>query len=192
MFIAEYLVGFSMLGMLVSYDDRVLKQFHTICRIDPGNSSAHTGEDDAGPSSMGGRDPDVVLRSVTQQVMTKMARGSEEWSCMIEQLTRIKPPSFSRGASPLMAENWVQDIEDMLAVLPCTDEQKVLFATYKLTREAKQWWRLVRLLEKQKPDPVAETWSHFREIFFKRYFPATIRSVKAAVFLHLTHGPMAV
>ncbi|XP_057958459.1 uncharacterized protein LOC131151223 [Malania oleifera] len=32
-----------------------------------------------------------------------------------------------------------QDIEEMLAVLPCMDEQKVAFATFKLKGEAKRW-----------------------------------------------------
>ncbi|XP_057977126.1 uncharacterized protein LOC131164127 [Malania oleifera] len=124
--------------------------------------------------------------------MVEMARGLGEQSCMIEQFTGMRPPSFSGGVDPLMAENWVQDIEDMLIVLPCTYEQKVLFATFKLTGEAKCQWRSARLLEEQIPNSVARTWTRFREIFFKRYFAATIRSAKEAEVLHLTQGSMTV
>ncbi|XP_057951056.1 uncharacterized protein LOC131145892 [Malania oleifera] len=108
-----------------------------------------------------------------------MARSSRERSCTIEQFTRMTPPLFSGGAYPLMAKNWVQDmedrqfshvqmsrreaytlvaknwvqdIEDMFIVLPCTDEEKVLFAMFNLIGEAKCWWRSVRLLEEQRPD----------------------------------------
>ncbi|XP_057972697.1 uncharacterized protein LOC131160834 [Malania oleifera] len=35
-------------------------------------------------------------------------------------------------------------------------------------------------------------WSRFREIFFEQYIPATVRSVKASEFLHLTQGSMTV
>ncbi|XP_057981190.1 zinc finger BED domain-containing protein RICESLEEPER 3-like [Malania oleifera] len=35
---------------------------------------------------------------------------------------RMRPPSFAKGVDPLVADNWVQDIEDILAVLLCTDE----------------------------------------------------------------------
>ncbi|XP_057952448.1 uncharacterized protein LOC131146712 [Malania oleifera] len=80
----------------------------------------------------------------------------------------------------------------MLAVLPCIDEQKVLFATFKLTGEAKPWWRSARLIEEQRPDPVPVTWSHFRNLFFERYFPATVQREKAIEFLHLTQGQMTV
>ncbi|XP_057981259.1 uncharacterized protein LOC131166699 [Malania oleifera] len=132
--------------------------------MDPGSSSAKARGDDAKPSNMGGRDHDAILRSVTQQVMAEMTRGLGERSCTIEQFMRIRPPSFSGGANLLMVENWVQDMKDMLAVL----------------------------LEEQRPDTVAVIWSHFREILFKRYFLAIVRSVKAANFLHLTEGLMIV
>ncbi|XP_057958445.1 uncharacterized protein LOC131151210 [Malania oleifera] len=104
----------------------------------------------------------------------------------------MRPPSFSGGADPLVAENWVQDIEDMLAVLSCIDEQKVLFAMFKLTGEVKHWWRSVRLSEEQRLEFVAVTTSRFRKLFFKWYFPTTVRSAKAAKFLHLMQGQMTV
>ncbi|XP_057976034.1 uncharacterized protein LOC131163460 [Malania oleifera] len=135
---------------------------------------------------MGGVDPDAVLCSITQQVMAEMARNSGERSCTIEQFTRIKPPSFFGGAEPLVAENWVQDIKDMLVVFPCIEEQKVSFTAFKLTGEAKRWWRSTRLLEEWRPDPVAMTWSHFRKLLLERCFPSTIRSAKVVEFLHLT------
>ncbi|XP_057969300.1 uncharacterized protein LOC131158445 [Malania oleifera] len=74
----------------------------------------------------------------------------------------MRPSLFSGGPDPLVAANWVHDMEDILAVLSCTDEQKVLFATFKLTGEAKRWWRLARL------------------------------SAKAVEFLHLTQGSLIV
>ncbi|XP_057954209.1 uncharacterized protein LOC131148506 [Malania oleifera] len=141
---------------------------------------------------MGGGDPDVVLHSVTQQVMAEMATSSREQSCTMEQFTQMRPSLFFGGPDPLVAENCVQDIEDMLIVLSCTDEQKVLFATFKLTEEAKRWWRSARLLEEQRLEPIAVTWSCFREISFERYFPAIVRSAKVVEFLHLTQGSITV
>ncbi|XP_057971771.1 uncharacterized protein LOC131160275 [Malania oleifera] len=102
------------------------------------------------------------------------------------------PPSFSGGADPLMVENRVQDIEDMITVLPCIDEKRVLFVTFKLIGEAKHLWRLARLLEEQRPNLVAMTWSRFKEIFFERYLPTTVKSEKATEFLYLTQGLMIV
>ncbi|XP_057981285.1 uncharacterized protein LOC131166728 [Malania oleifera] len=104
----------------------------------------------------------------------------------------MKPPSFSRGSDPLVAESWVQSIEDMLVVLPCTDEHKEVFVTFKLTREAKCWWRSTNLIEEKRLDLVAVTWSQFLELFFDRYFPAIVRRVKAVEFLHLTQEQLTI
>ncbi|XP_057975930.1 uncharacterized protein LOC131163350 [Malania oleifera] len=90
----------------------------------------------------------------------------------------MNPPSFVGGLDPIVAENWVQDVEKILAVLACSDEQKVAFASFKLTGE--------------RPDPVPVSWSRFKELFFERYFPAIIRSAKATKFLHLAQGQRTV
>jgi hypothetical protein len=37
-------------------------------------------------------------------------------------------------------ENWLNDVEELLVTLGCTNEQKVAYAAYKLMGEAKRWW----------------------------------------------------
>ncbi|XP_057953862.1 uncharacterized protein LOC131148141 [Malania oleifera] len=76
----------------------------------------------------------------------------------------------------------------ILAVLNCTEDQKVLFATFKLTREVERWWQAVKLLEKQGAIPIAMTWGHFKQIFYDRYFPTTTKNAKAEEFFNLTQG----
>ncbi|XP_057953308.1 uncharacterized protein LOC131147763 [Malania oleifera] len=98
----------------------------------------------------------------------------------------MNPLEFSGGADPTVAENWMQEIEKILTVLHYTDEKRVLYTTYKLIGEAKRWWVATRLLEEQRPIPVVMTWSRFREVFFNRYFPATVKEAKyAAKFVEL-------
>ncbi|XP_057968055.1 uncharacterized protein LOC131157727 [Malania oleifera] len=104
----------------------------------------------------------------------------------------MRPPSFSGGADFLAAENWVQDIEDMLPVLKCTNEQKVVFVMFKLRGEARCWWRSARLIKEQILDLVPVMWSRFKELFFERYFPTIIWSAKAAEFMHLSQGQITV
>ncbi|XP_057971363.1 uncharacterized protein LOC131160064 [Malania oleifera] len=117
-----------------------------------------------------GRNLEVVVHMLEVMMqgflvwVEEMARGLGDRSYTIEQFMRMKPPSFSGGANPLVTENWVQDIEDISA----------------------------RLLKKQRPEPIAVTWSRFRELFFERYFHVTFSSTKAVKFLHLTQGYMTV
>ncbi|XP_057975968.1 uncharacterized protein LOC131163390 [Malania oleifera] len=100
----------------------------------------------------------------------------------------MNPPTFLEGADPVVIENWMQEIEKVLAVLHCTNEQRVLYATYKLIGKAERWWTTTKLLKEQRPIPVAMTWSRFREVFFDRYFFATVRKAKVVEFLNLTQG----
>ncbi|XP_057981297.1 uncharacterized protein LOC131166739 [Malania oleifera] len=112
--------------------------------------------------------------------------------CTIDQFTHLKPSTFEGGTDLIKAETWMQEMEKILVVLNCTEEQKVLFATFKLTREAKQWWHAVKLLEEQQAVPIVMTWGHFKQVFYDRYFPATTRNVKADKFFNLTQGCLTV
>ncbi|XP_057950938.1 uncharacterized protein LOC131145766 [Malania oleifera] len=104
----------------------------------------------------------------------------------------MNPPAFLGGVNLVATENWMQEIEKTLTVLQRIDEQWVLYASYKLTDEAKRWWVATKLLEEQRPMPMDMTWSKFREIFFDRYFPATVKEAKVQEFLSLFQGSMTV
>ncbi|XP_057953827.1 uncharacterized protein LOC131148111 [Malania oleifera] len=85
--------------------------------MDLGNSEAHVdGGNDTGPSSVGCSDSDVVLHSVTQQVLEKIARNSKEkdcpladQGCTIEHFSRMYPPVFLGGVDPTMSVISVSD-----------------------------------------------------------------------------------
>ncbi|XP_057975375.1 uncharacterized protein LOC131162793 [Malania oleifera] len=91
-----------------------------------------------------------------------------------------------------MTKDWVQDIEELLVVLHCTDEQRVQYTTFKLIGEGKRWWRAVKLVEDQRSGPSVTTWSYFREIFSDRYFPASTKEAKSKEFLNLTQWHLTV
>ncbi|KAF5472045.1 hypothetical protein F2P56_008793 [Juglans regia] len=52
----------------------------------------------------------------------------------------MHPPTFDGRGDATLAEDWIQDIEELLRVINCTDVQKVLYSAFKLTGEAKRWW----------------------------------------------------
>ncbi|XP_057965288.1 uncharacterized protein LOC131155857 [Malania oleifera] len=72
------------------------------------------------------------------------------------------------------------------------DEQKVLYVTFKLIGEAERWWESVKLLEAQRLKHMAMTWDRFREVFFERYFLATVWNAKMKEFMVLTQGQLMV
>ncbi|XP_057969532.1 uncharacterized mitochondrial protein AtMg00860-like [Malania oleifera] len=44
------------------------------------------------------------------------------------------------------------------------------------------------LLEEQRTDSSGMSWGRFKEVFFERYFPASIRDAKAAFLDHIVSG----
>ncbi|XP_057954943.1 uncharacterized protein LOC131148966 [Malania oleifera] len=82
----------------------------------------------------------------------------------------------------------MQEIEKVLIVLQCTEEHRVLFATYKLTGEAERWWTAVKLLKQKRSMPIEITWDRFKEIFFNSYFPTSSREAKVEEFLNSKQG----
>ncbi|XP_057969490.1 uncharacterized protein LOC131158640 [Malania oleifera] len=75
-----------------------------------------------------------IAQSSKEQGGSSIAQG-----CTIEKFMKMNPPAFSGAIDPTVAENWMQEIENILTVLHYTNEQRVLYATYYLAsfREAK-------------------------------------------------------
>ncbi|XP_057972743.1 uncharacterized protein LOC131160885 [Malania oleifera] len=161
--------------------------------MDPISGSAHaSGNEGVGPSSAAGGNSDAVLHSMAQQVMDEISRNFREQgglsgghSSSFEKFIKINPLAFSGGTDPTVTENWVKEIKKELVVLQCTEEKRVLFFMYKLTREVERWWTTVKLLEQRRTVPIKMTWDRFKELFFKRYFLDSSREAKVEEFLNL-------
>ncbi|XP_040998126.1 uncharacterized protein LOC121244157 [Juglans microcarpa x Juglans regia] len=101
----------------------------------------------------------------------------------------MHPPTFDGRGDATLAEDWIQDIEEVLCVLNCTDRRKVLYSTFKLTGEAKRWWISERTIREADGRGVV-SWPHFKQIFFDRFFPRSIRDARAKGFADLVQDTM--
>ncbi|XP_040992544.1 uncharacterized protein LOC121239363 [Juglans microcarpa x Juglans regia] len=116
---------------------------------------------------------------------------NDEWGCTIDQFNRMHPPTFDGRGDPTLAEDWIQDIEEILRVINCTDEQEVLYSAFKLTGEAKRWWISERTIREAEGTEIV-SWLHFKQIFLKHFFPSSVRDDKAMEFTNLMQGAMTV
>ncbi|XP_057975235.1 uncharacterized protein LOC131162644 [Malania oleifera] len=109
----------------------------------------------------------TVLRSIARQAKKEARREQDQpladRGCTFQQFTWMSLPAFVGGADPIITKDWIQEMEELLIVLHCTDEQRVQYATFKLVGEVKRWWRLTKLVEEQRPGYSSIIWSHFRE-----------------------------
>ncbi|RVW15572.1 Retrovirus-related Pol polyprotein from transposon 17.6 [Vitis vinifera] len=77
--------------------------------------------------------------------------------------------------NPTDTEAWIMKIEKFFDVIDCYEEQKASYAAFMLDKEVDHWWRMTkRLLEDQGPI----VWNQFREAFYKKYFPDSVRQQK--------------
>jgi hypothetical protein len=51
-----------------------------------------------------------------------------------------KPPTFASSPDPLHADDWLKSVEKMLNIAQCSDREKVLYASGRLTGLPADWW----------------------------------------------------
>ena len=99
-----------------------------------------------------------------------------------DDFKKLGPPYFSGTLNPTEAESWIMKIGKFFDVIDCSEEQKASYAAFMLDKEADHWWRMTkRLLEDQGPI----VWRQFREAFYKKYFPDSVRQQKMGEFVRL-------
>jgi hypothetical protein len=64
----------------------------------------------------------------------------EGTGCSMNDFYSHHSESFDGKGDHICGENWLNVVEELLATLRCTNEQRVAYATYKLIGEAKHWW----------------------------------------------------
>ncbi|KAG5516424.1 hypothetical protein RHGRI_037215 [Rhododendron griersonianum] len=106
----------------------------------------------------------------------------------IKDFQKMKPPTFEGGIDGLKAYNWVQGMEKIFSVIQaqCPETHKVVLATYNFEGEAHRWWLQQREREQNM------NWTRFKEMFYGKYFPQTLKDNKCTEFINLKQGNMTV
>jgi hypothetical protein len=99
-----------------------------------------------------------------------------------------KPPTFASSPDPLDADDWLKSIEKMLNIAPCSDREKVLYASGCLTCPTADWWDSYVAAH-----DAADTidWAEFTTQFRNYHIPPGLMKIKKE-FLSLKQGNMSV
>jgi hypothetical protein len=101
--------------------------------------------------------------------------------------------SFDGRGDHIRAKNWLNDVEELLTTLGCTNERKVTYAAYKLIGEAKRWWQDKKVvLVADLGTETAISWEVFKHEFNRHFFPRVVQKAKAHEFLDLVQVGMLV
>jgi len=111
-----------------------------------------------------------------------------DWS--LEDFLEHHPVKFDGKASLDAADQWLKDIERIFNAKMCPAKNRLAFAVYMLTGEAKHWWIYMKSIMEERDEPA--TWEAFRGKFLSEYFPDSVRYAKEVEFLQLTQGGKSV
>jgi hypothetical protein len=90
-----------------------------------------------------------------------------------------KPPTFANSPGPLDADDWLKSVEKMLNIAQCSDREKVLYDSGRLTCPAADWWDSYTAAA----DTIA--WAEFSTRFRNYHIPARLMKIKKKEFMSL-------
>jgi hypothetical protein len=100
-----------------------------------------------------------------------------------------KLPTFASSPDPLHADDWLKSVEKMLNIAQCSDQEKVLYASGRLTGPTADWWDSY-VAAHDTADTI--TWAEFTIQFRNYHIPAGLIKIKKKEFLSLKQGNMYV
>ena len=108
----------------------------------------------------------------------------------LEQFQKLNPPAFKGGVDPIQAEEWLRQIEKILDVMECTENQRVSFTSFMFQGEAERWWEMIkggaRIMGKE------ISWNYLVKKFNEKYIPGVVKDRLAMEFQDLKQGQLTV
>jgi hypothetical protein len=99
-----------------------------------------------------------------------------------------KPPTFASSPDPLDAYDWLKYVEKMWIIAQCSDQEKVLYASGRLTGPTTDWWDSYTNAH-DAADTI--TWAKFSTQFRNYHIPVGLMKIKKKEFLSLKQGSMS-
>ena len=110
----------------------------------------------------------VAAAAITQAGIASSQGGPSN----LQRFRTHRPPTFTEGGDPMVADHWLMQIENVLEAMEITsDTTGIRLAAFQLEGEAQVWWRWARTSR----DLEVMTWTEFQELFMGKYFPETAR-----------------
>src|SRR3954470_9445529 len=105
----------------------------------------------------------------------------------VADFRRLRPTVFTGEESPLAAEQWLVDTENLLTAARIPEEEKVHVVRVQMVGLARSWWLME---EEYLPKPVM--WATFTKAFLSKHFPDTAKADMEQKFINLRQGSWTV
>ena len=132
-----------------------------------------------------------LLRQLVQGQQRGGHHAHQPQAAGYQDFFATQPPLFHKTEEPLDADAWIRTIESKFALLPvpCSEENKTLFAAQQLRGSARLWWDNYHGML---PADHVVTWNEFKNAFRDHHIPEGLMERKLNEFLALTQGTRTV
>ena len=132
-------------------------------------------------SPLGSQVMDEIGQLVSALDRDRVARQPVEGTgCSLKDFCSHHSKSFDGRCDHIRAKNQLNNVEELLATLGCTNEQKVAYTAHKLTGEAKRQWQDKKtVLVIDLGSETAISWEVFKHEFNRHFFPRVVLKVEA-------------
>jgi hypothetical protein len=126
---------------------------------------------------------ELLLHLVTNSnhLDTAVGDASDQARTTYVEFLTTHPPTFAEASEPLKAYHWLRTIESKFELLPCTKNQKTLFASQQLLGDAREWW--ANFISTCPANQVQ--WAEFCEAFHAQHILASFMKSKHREFMDL-------
>nr|GEV54199.1 hypothetical protein [Tanacetum cinerariifolium] len=79
------------------------------------------------------------------------------------------PPQFHGDMDdPIVVSDWIMELQNAFDVCKCSDDCKVLYASFMLRGKALYWWNMIKE-SRGKETLMSMSWDQFKELVFRNY-----------------------
>lgn len=109
---------------------------------------------------------------------------------LFEKFRKRNTPEFYGNEDPMLADDFLVQMEKIFAVFKCTKVQEVQLIAYMFRGVADIWWTTIKTIY----DTMAEdtTWTAFSKEFDEKFIPTHVKTLKMREFKRLLHGQLTV
>ena len=125
-----------------------------------------------------------LLEMMAENMDRRPGRQQDDYQRKLEGFLKVRLPTFDGSDNdPMVAEDWLREIEKKLDLMTCTDEECVGIAAYQLTGAARAWWDTYCDAHE---DPAAIRWDEFTKEFREYHVPRGAMEAKAEEFRNIS------
>ncbi|KAK8935855.1 hypothetical protein KSP39_PZI014228 [Platanthera zijinensis] len=123
-----------------------------------------------------------------QAPVQQQAPGSN----LLSTFRALSPPAYLGTESPVRTEEWLDTVQELMAVIRCPNSMAVTLVVTLLELHAKRWWKSLMGSTFQGRLYTDISWNEFTEAFLDHFIPSSARDELEERFLQLKQGSKSV